>query len=114
MNDAPALSRGERIRPWLALILPPMTWYGFEVGLTSVLKIACAPVGDWLGVAWGAGSLVVCAIAAALAWPYAWPAGDQTPSRPWLARVALLLTGIFALAIAFQTLGILIVPPCVR
>jgi hypothetical protein len=114
MSDAPPPSRGERVRPWLALLLPPTAWYAFEVGLASVLKVACALAGGWLGMAWGAASLAACAIAAALAWPFAQPAGDQTPSRIWLARVALLLSGIFALAIAFQTLGILIVPPCVR
>jgi hypothetical protein len=114
MNDAPTLSRGERIRPWLALVLPPTAWYVFELGLTSVLKVACAPVGEWLGVTWGAASLVACAIAAILSSPYVRSAGGQAPPRRWLARVALLLSGIFALAIAFQTLGVLIVPPCVR
>lgn len=114
MSDAPPPSRCQRVRPWLALVLPPTAWYVFEVGLTSMLKVACAPVGEWLGVAWGAASLVACAIAAILAWPYARPAGDQTPPRLWLARIALLLSGIFALAIAFQTLSVLIVPPCVR
>ena len=114
MSEAPPLSRGARVRPWLALVLPPIAWYAFELGLSSVLKVNCAPVGDWLGVTWGAASLTVCAVAAALAWPFARPAGDQTPPHAWLARVALLLSGIFALAIAFQTLGVLIVPPCVR
>ena len=114
MSNGPPPSRGERVRPWLALILPPAAWYGFEVGLASTLLVACEPVGGWLGVTAGATGLVICAIAAALAWPYARPAGDQTPPRPWLARVALLLSGVFALAITFQTLGILIVPSCVR
>jgi hypothetical protein len=114
MSDAPTPSRGERICPWLALVLPPTAWYVFELGLTSVLKVACAPVGEWLGVTWGAASLVACTIAAILASPYARSAGRQTPPRRWLARVALLLSGIFALAIVFQTLGVLIVPPCVR
>jgi hypothetical protein len=50
----------------------------------------------------------------AVAWPYARPAGDQTPPRAWLSRVAMLLAGIFALAITFQTLGVLIVPSCVN
>jgi hypothetical protein len=94
--------------------LPPLAWYAFEVGLASTLMVACKPVGGWLGIAAGAASISVCAVAARLAWPYARPAGDQTPTRPWLARVALLLSGVFALAIAFQTLGILIVPACVR
>ena len=113
MSEAPRLSRGARIRPWVALVLPPVAWYVFEVGLASVLKMSCAPVGAWLGMTWGVASIIVCAAAAALAWRDA-RAGERTVSRPWLAWVALLLSGIFALAICFQTLGVLIVPPCVR
>lgn len=114
MSNRPPLSRGARMRPWIALFLPPTAWYLFEVGLGSVLKVRCAPVGDWLGLSWGIASLVACGVAMAVAWPCAGPAGDQTPPRAWLSRVALLLAGIFALAIAFQTLGVLIVPPCVN
>lgn len=112
MTPEPAHRRWDRLRPWLALVLPPAAWYLFEVGLGSVLKVDCAPVGAWLGLAWGVASLLACAAAAAVAWPGARPADDQTP-RAWLARVALLLAGVFALAIAFQTLGVLLVPPCV-
>jgi hypothetical protein len=114
MSNAQPFSCARRFRPWLALILPPTAWYVFEVGLASIVKVTCAPVGGWLGVGWGAVSLVACGVAAALAWPYAAASENQTLPRPWLARVALLLSGIFALAIAFQTLGVLIVPPCVR
>ena len=113
MSDA-SLSRAARVRPWAALLLPPIAWYLFELGLGSVLKVDCAPVGGWLGIAWGVASLAVCGVAAAIAWPCAQPAGDQTPPRAWLSRIALLLAGIFALAIAFQTLGVLIVPSCVN
>ena len=115
MSDTAPLSRGARVRPWIALLLPPSAWYLFELGLGSVLKVRCEPVGDWLGLGWGIASLIVCGVAAALAWTCAaGSAGDQTPPRAWLSRVALLLAGIFALAIAFQTLGVLIVPPCVN
>ncbi|WP_294257100.1 hypothetical protein [uncultured Sphingomonas sp.] len=107
------MSRWHRIRPWAALLLPPLAWYVFQLGLGSVLKVSCAPVGDGLGLGWGLGSLAVCAAAIAIAWPCAKPAGDQTPPRAWLSRVALLLAAIFALAIAFQTLSVLIVPTCV-
>lgn len=108
-------SRGRRPswRPWTALLVPPATWYVFEVGLGSVLKVRCDKVGDWLGVGWGVGSLLVCFAAVAVAWPLARDRGAETPSRMWLARVALLLSGIFALAILFQTLAVLIVPACV-
>jgi hypothetical protein len=114
VSAAHPLSRGDRVRPWLALVLPPVAWYVFELGLGSVLKVACGLAGGWLGIAWGLMSLIACAGGAWLAWPQARPAGDKTPSRPWLARVAFLLSGIFALAITFQTIGVLIVPSCVR
>jgi len=112
MSDQTPLSRAARVRPWIALFLPPSAWYQFELGLGSMLKVHCAPVG-WAGIVWGLASLAACGGAMALAWPCAQPAGDQTPPRAWLSRVALLLAAIFALAIAFQTLGVLIVPPCV-
>lgn len=114
MSGPDTLSRATRLRPWVALLLPPIAWYVFELGLGSVLKVDCAPVGTWLGPAWGVASLLACGLAVALAWPCARPAGDQTPPRAWLSRVALLLAGIFALPIAFQTLAVLIVPPCVN
>ena len=114
MNDSSQLSRSARVRPWVALLLPPSSWYLFELGLGSVLKVDCVPVGDWLGLAWGLASLAACGLAMALAWSQARPSGDQTPPRAWLSRVALLLAGIFALAIGFQMLAVLIVPPCVN
>lgn len=114
MSDAAPLSRGARVRPWIALFLPPTAWYVFEVGLGSVLKVHCQPVGDWVGLVWGIASLVACGVAMAIAWPCARPAGDQTSPRAWLSQVALLLAAIFALAIAFQTLSVLIVPGCVN
>jgi hypothetical protein len=113
MSEMPTLSRGRRFRLWIALLLPPVAWYGFEVGLASVLKVSCTPVGSWLGVVWGLASVLACAVATGLAWHDA-HGGERTTSRPWLAWIALLLSGVFALAIAFQTLGVLIVPSCVR
>ncbi|MEH3121357.1 MAG: hypothetical protein PGN16_05135 [Sphingomonas phyllosphaerae] len=99
-----------RSRSWTALVLPPVAWFGFEQGLSALLHARCNLAG-W-GLAWGAASLIVCALAAWLAWPLARRGGDLLATL-WLARLALALAGIFALAIAFQTLAILLVPPCV-
>ena len=108
-------SRTARWRPWIALLLPPLAWYGFEIGLASVLRVTCAPIGAWLGSAWGAAALALCAVAAAVAWPLAArPPNDRTTSPAWLAAIALVTAGIFALAIAFQTLATVIVPPCLH
>jgi hypothetical protein len=107
-------NRRERIVPWLALALPPTTYIVFEYGLASSLRPACGAVGSWLGPLWGGASLLLCALAAAIAWPIARTLAPDPPTRPWLARVALVVAGIFALAIGFQTLATLIVPSCAR
>jgi hypothetical protein len=114
MNPVRPGSRPPTRRAWVALAIPPAAWYVFEVGLASVLKVDCAPVSAGLGLAWGGGSLLACAAAAALAWPMARQDGGVAPSRRWLARVAVMLAAVFALAIFFQTVGVLIVPACVR
>lgn len=118
MASSPKPDPGLRFKPWVALALPPLAWYGYEIGLSSALRLSCATVGAWLGGAWGGGGLVVCLTAAWLAWRVAAPtedAANEAPApRPWLARIALVNAGLFALAILFQALATLIVPACVR
>ncbi len=98
-----------RARAWIGLLLPPMTWFLFEQGLSALLHADC---GRWrIGLAWGVVSIALCALAARIAWPLT---GSHGPlSHTWLARLAIAVAGIFALASAFQTLALLIVPPCV-
>ncbi|HEU0066543.1 MAG TPA: hypothetical protein VFQ57_04810 [Sphingomonas sp.] len=113
--SSPQPPRAERVRPWIALAIPPLAWMTFEYGLGSALRPACAAVGAWLGPAWGAAALIACGAAVVVAWPIA--RGDDAEgarARPWLAKVACGVAGVFALAIAFQTLATMIVPPCVR
>jgi hypothetical protein len=102
------VERRTRLRIWAALILSPVAWYAFQQGLGMALTGACGSVGTWLGPTWGGASLAACALAAWLARPL--------PPRTygWLARIARLGAGLFALAIAFQLLATLIVPSCVR
>jgi len=107
-------NRRERLLPWVALALPALAWMSFEYGLASSLRASCTAVGSWLGPAWGVASLLVCAGAAMLARPLSKGTDRDPPVRPWLSRVATVVAGIFALAIAFQTLATLIVPSCAR
>jgi len=107
-------TRRERIVPWIALLVPALAWMLFEFGLASSLRAHCAAVGNWLGPVWGAASLLACAGAAMLARQFAAGVDKDPPTRPWLARVAMVVAGIFALAITFQTLATLVVPPCAR
>lgn len=115
MTDATSLRGiGRRARPWVALLLPPLAWYAFELGLATALRLSCSTVGSWLGVGWGAGSIASCVVAAMLAWPIARDEGDRTPTGPWIAALARLGAVVFALAIAFQTAATLIIPSCGR
>ncbi len=108
----PAPHRG---RAATALLLPPVAWMLFEYGLAVSLRGACGAVGHWLGPLWGMASLLVCGAAAAIAWPLARNSeAADAPVPSWLARLALPVAGIFALAVAFQTLATLIVPSCAR
>lgn len=100
----------QRARAWLALVGPALVWLIFQQGLGWVLRVACdrAPI----GLAWGAASLLVCAV---VIWParrLARAGGEAV--HPWLARIALLGGTVFALAITFQTLAVALVSPCAR
>lgn len=99
-----------RARAWISLLVPPFTWFVFEQGLSALLHTDCT---SWpAGVAWGAASLALCGWSLALSWRRLRYQGEL--ADPWLTRIALAVAGIFALAIAFQTLAVLIVPACVR
>lgn len=101
------VSAATRIRIWSALLLPPVAWYGNQQGLSLVLSGACRSV-IWAGPLLGVVALLLCGVAA-------WLARWAPPvAYGWLARIARLGAGLFALAIAFQLLATVIVPPCVR
>lgn len=99
-----------KARAWTALLLPPITWFVFEQGLSALLHANCRLWGA--GLVWGAASLLVCGLGLRVAWPLRRPSGEL--ADPWLARLAIVIAGVFGLAILFQTLAILIVPACVR
>lgn len=113
--SADGRSRWRRVQPWLALSLPAVAWMLFEYGLATSLRPACDAVGGWLGPMWGGVSLVACLAAALLSRRLSRLADAEGASpRVWLARLALIGAGVFALAIALQTLATLIVPSCAR
>ena len=99
------------LRPWAALTLPASAWFLFQQGLAMTLRGQCTAAGIPLGPVWGVLSLAACAAAARLAWSRR---SGGTASDRFLARLALFGAGLFALAIAFQTLATLVVPPCAR
>lgn len=99
--------RATRIRLWAALLLPPVAWYGDQQGLSLVLSGACRAV-VWAGPVLGVLALILCGVATWLA------RGAPPRVYGWLGRIARFGAIPFALAIAFQLLATLIVPPCVR
>lgn len=108
-----ALDSGRLALP-VALLLPPFAWMSFEFGLAATLRPACETV-SWLGPVWGGAAVLACLFALLAA-------GRAIRDRDgrcgatgrWMARLAMFGAGIFTLAILFQTLATLIVPPCVR
>ena len=101
----------DRIRSFVALAVPPLAWYVFQQGLGFTLRGSCVAAGIPTGPIWGLCSLGACALGTRLAWPIAW---GEDRGDAFLARLALLAAGLFALAIAYQTLASLIIPPCAR
>lgn len=102
---------GAHLRPWLAFGVPPVAWFAFQQGLAMTLRGRCAAAGVPLGPILGLVGLLLCGAAARLAWSRM--RGGTSADR-FLSRVALLGAGLFALAIGFQTLATMIVPPCAR
>jgi hypothetical protein len=98
-----------RARAWTALLLPPATWFTYEQGLSALLHARCGDTA--IGIAWGIVSLALCALAVRVAWPLRHHEGEL--ANPWLARLAIAIAAIFALAVLFQSLALSIVPPCV-
>jgi hypothetical protein len=107
------MTRGPIVLP-VALVLPPIAWMTFEFGLVATLRPACAAA-RWLGPLWGGVAVLACVLSfVAARRTYRERSGKDRASDRWTARVAMLGAGVFALAILFQTLATLIVPPCVR
>ena len=102
-----------RMRPAIALLLPPLAWFLFQQGLSALMRGRCDAGGSFVGPLSGGSGLILCGLALWLAWTAAIRADDR-PISTFVARMAMLGAGVFALAILFQTLATLILPSCVR
>jgi hypothetical protein len=101
---------GTSIRLATATLLPPVGWFVFQQGLAATLRVSCDTAGMPVGTLWGLTSIALCGAAAWLARP----SPSLSATERFIARIIQLGAGLFALAIGFQTLATLIVPPCAR
>ncbi|MDB5725121.1 MAG: hypothetical protein JWQ16_1875 [Novosphingobium sp.] len=101
----------QRLRIWLAFALPAAAWFAFQQGLAMTLRGNCAYAGFPLGIVWGVASLLACAAGGRIGL-----AGvrNLSGSDQFVARITVFGAGLFALAIAYQTLATAIIPPCAR
>jgi hypothetical protein len=97
-----------------ALALPALAWFAFQQGLGFALRIDCGTGGPPVGPIAGGAALLLCGVAARIAWPAAFGAAEAEETPRLLARVSLGATLIFALAILLQAVATLIEPPCWR
>ena len=104
------------VRLWTSLLLPPLAWFSYEIGLSAVVRTICHKGGPPVGPVTGAAALALCGLAVWLAAPRAVGATDNADEKPrrFLARLSIGFAALFGLAIAYQLLATLMVPPCAR
>ena len=100
-----------RCRLGAAAIIPPVAWYGYQQGLGITLRQDCIAASFPAGPLLGAGALLLCAVAALLAG--SGQAAVLSPGRRLVSHLSRGSAAIFALAIGFQTLATILIPPCV-
>lgn len=106
--------RGSRLALAVALPLPPLAWYGAQQGVGTLVREQCSTAAG-IGGAVGLLALVACALAIWLSVPVPRQArSSRGQTDAVLSKLVLVGSGIFALAITFQTLATLIVPSCAR
>lgn len=115
MSDVPpARAPVSRLRLTIALFLPAFSWFLFQQGLSAAMRAQCRAGAAPIGPTWGVCALLLCGVAVWLAWPARQASDLEARQVPrFLALLALIGAGMFALAIAFQTLATLVIPPCV-
>jgi hypothetical protein len=109
------MSFSVQARAWVALLVPPLLWYVQEQGLAGPLRVNCHVADGWPAMVWGAASLLLCAANAGVTLPLSRHSRDVGgPVVPWIARLAVAGSGVFALAILFGSLAAALVPACAR
>jgi hypothetical protein len=101
------------VRIWVCFFAPAAAWFLLQQGQGYLVRIACGQAAPPLGAVLGLLALAVCAAAAGFAAPAA-RSHETTPTRRFIARLAIGGGGMFGLAIAYQTAATLLVPSCVR
>jgi hypothetical protein len=104
------VKRSDHVKLVACLLAPPIAWYAFQQGLAVTLRTACDAAGAPVGTIWGVLSILICGAAA---W-FSMRSNVSGESARFVGYVAQLGAGLFALAVFFQTLATMIVPPCAR
>lgn len=101
--------------PWLSLFAPPTAWFAYQQGLGAVVGLACVS-SPAIGVVSGLAALGICVAAGVAGARAAVGAGTQPPPRAFrfIGLVGAGEAAVMALAILYQLLATVIVPPCAR
>lgn len=104
---------------FLLLMAGPIVWAVHFVAIYGFVGVACArpaPQWQWLGVGWAGwvvvamGAVALVALAACL---LVRPASGEPDNRRFLRWSSVALLALAALAIAWETLAVFMVPGCV-
>lgn len=103
---------------FLLLFAGPLVWSLHFVGIYGLAGIVCAREGEaarWMGWPWDAWALVLAGVVAAgvlLPLLRARPRSTHEDSRRFVRWTSRALAGLALLAIAWETLAVLLVPTC--
>lgn len=102
----------------LLLFAAPIVWAVHFIGIYTLTGIVCArpgSAGQWLGVGWESAAIVaagVVAVAVLVACFFLQPRSEDAHNRGFLHWMATALAALAALAIAWETLSVFLVPGC--
>ncbi len=102
----------------LLLFAGPIVWAVHFIAIYGLNGVVCARpgrAGQWAGLAWEAWAISatgVLAVALLAAWVASRPRSEGEHSRRFVRWTSLALAALAALAIAWETLAVFMVPAC--
>lgn len=107
--------RTSPLAPWAGLFVGAFAWFLHHQGGSNANVFDCHVAGSAYVVGLGVACAVLAAAGGLISWRAEVPEPEPGKQNSGFARmVGATSAGIFLLAIAFQTLAGVLVPPCLR
>lgn len=104
--------QGSRWTPWTGLVLPPVAWAIHHQAGSNQVIFDCRLGDSGFVTALGLMMILVCAVSAGLSWMSQPKDAAAFELRTLASHLGGLSGAMFALALTFQTMATLMLPPC--